>query len=101
MYGCLAAWLNVAALVPEEGDHLLSGHPVIDPVAADYYEIVLIVLNLKSGDVGDCNHYMGVASILFELGMWVPEGPRHREPPGVHPDGPDPLNLLLLSGNCA
>ena len=77
MYGCLAARFNVAALVPEEGDHLLSGHPVIDAVAADNYEIVLIVLNLKSGDVGDCNHYMRVPSILLELGMRVAEGPRH------------------------
>jgi hypothetical protein len=77
MYGCLAARLNIAALVPEEGDHLLSGHPVIDAVAADNYEIVLIVLNLKCGDIGDCNHYMGVPSILFELGMRVAEGPRH------------------------
>jgi hypothetical protein len=101
MYGCLAARFNVAALVPKEGDHLLSGHPIIDTVAADNYEIVLIILNLKSGDVGDGNHYMGVPSILFELGMWVAEGPRHREPPRVHPDRPDPLNLLLLSGNSA
>ena len=101
MYGCLAARLNVAALVPKEGDHLLSGHPVIDPVAADYYEIVLIILNLKSGDVGDGNHHMRVPSILFELGMRVAEGPRHREAPRMHSDRPDPLNLLLLSGNCA
>ena len=77
MYGCLATWLNIAALVPEERDHLLSGHPVINAVAADDYEIVLIVLNLKSGDVGDCNHYMRVASILFEFRMRVAEGPRH------------------------
>jgi hypothetical protein len=73
----LAARFNVAALVPEEGDHLLSGHPVIDAVAADYYEIVLIVLNLNCGDIGYGNHYMGVPSILLELGMWVAEGPRH------------------------
>ena len=97
----MAARLNVAALVPEEGDHLLSGHPVIDAVAADYYEIELIVLNLKCGDVRYCNHYMGVPSILFELGMRVTEGPRHREPPRVHSDRSNPLNLLLLSGNCA
>jgi hypothetical protein len=77
MNGCLAGWLNVAALVPEEGDHLLSCHPVIDAVAADDYEIVLIVLNLKRGDVGDCNHYMRVPSILFEFRMRVSEGPRH------------------------
>lgn len=77
MYGCLATQLNIAALVPEEGDHLLSGHPVIYAIAADDYEIVLIVLNLKRGDVGDCNHYMRVPSILFELRMRVAEGPRH------------------------
>ena len=100
MYGCLASRFNVAALVPEEGDHLLSRHPVIDAVAANNYEIVLIVLNLKCGDVGHGNHYMRVSSILLELGMRVPEGPRHREPPRVHSDGPDPLNLLLLCGNC-
>ena len=99
MYGCLASRLNIAALVPEEGDHLLSGHPVIDPVAADYYEIVLIVLNLKCGDVGHGNHHMRVPSILLKLGMRVPEGARHREAPRMHSDGPDPLNLLLLSGN--
>ena len=77
MNGCLATWLNVAELVPEEGDHFLSGHPVIDAVAADNYEIVLIVLNLKRGDVWDCNNYMGVPSILFEFRMRVSEGPRH------------------------
>jgi hypothetical protein len=77
MYGCLANWLNVAELVPEEGHHFLSGHPVIDAVAADNYEIVLIVLYLKRGDVGDCNNYMGVPSILFEFRMRVAECPRH------------------------
>ena len=77
MYGCLATWLNVAALIPEEGHHLLSGHPVIDAVAADYYEIVLIILNLQSGYVGDCNNYMRVPSILFEFCMRVAERPRH------------------------
>ena len=99
MYGCLAARLNVTALIPEEGDHLLSGHPVINAVAPDNYEIVFIFLYLKSGDFGYRNHYMGVPSILFKFGMRVAEGPRHREPPGVHPDGSDPLNLLLLRSN--